>query len=354
MTTISGTIYDVNGDLAVGRVVRAYRRDTGAFLGEAVTGDGEAIVAATTGALLRLDAKQYSSGQTWPNQVSSPADSSAQTDYDYFLGSTSSSSSDDPTINDTGTDAAYWSFDGGDYFTHTLAAGSMPEFLRKMHHAGKAFTIELWMQWGGSSAGGICPFFDSGTSDQGGSDMSRGVMFCDLGNSIQTAGRLRFRIKQDSSAGDALAVQSDAAIPSGSVQMVAVSYAAGASSFLYRNGDYEKVGGADTFTATLSSPGSSDASNQARIGTRGDGVQRVPNGTRLYIARVYNRALSKAELDANWIATKMRFGYSDESSVPEGKYTIDCGTYTGEAQRIVLDDSGDPLLNDLIHRVIPG
>ena len=40
MPTISGTVYDDTGDPAAGRIVRAYRRDTGALLGAAVTSDG--------------------------------------------------------------------------------------------------------------------------------------------------------------------------------------------------------------------------------------------------------------------------------------------------------------------------
>jgi hypothetical protein len=42
MPTISGTIYDDTGAPAVGRIVRAYRRDTGALLADTVTSDGSA------------------------------------------------------------------------------------------------------------------------------------------------------------------------------------------------------------------------------------------------------------------------------------------------------------------------
>lgn len=40
MPTVSGTVYDITGATAAGRVVRAYRRDTGALLGTAVSSDG--------------------------------------------------------------------------------------------------------------------------------------------------------------------------------------------------------------------------------------------------------------------------------------------------------------------------
>ena len=41
-------------------------------------------------------------------------------------------------------------------------------------------------------------------------------------------------------------------------------------------------------------------------------------------------------------------------SLPEGEYLIDCGGYTGEVQRIVLDDAAGTLYNDIIDRVFPG
>ena len=43
MPTISGTVYDHTGAAAAGRIVRVYRRDTGAFLGSATSSDGNAI-----------------------------------------------------------------------------------------------------------------------------------------------------------------------------------------------------------------------------------------------------------------------------------------------------------------------
>jgi hypothetical protein len=41
MPTISGTVYDYDGEPAQGRIVRAYRRDTGGFLAEVYTSSGE-------------------------------------------------------------------------------------------------------------------------------------------------------------------------------------------------------------------------------------------------------------------------------------------------------------------------
>jgi hypothetical protein len=68
-----------------------------------------------------LDATQTASyggtGQTWKNLVTAPADGSPRSQYDFYRGTTSSAYTDDPTFNGTaGAAAAYWSFDGGDWF----------------------------------------------------------------------------------------------------------------------------------------------------------------------------------------------------------------------------------------------
>lgn len=275
---------------------------------QSISSGGGSDPSVVSGRVAVLDAKLYTSGQIWTNSQTGPADGSLITAYDYNLGASNAASSDDPTITDPGTDLAYWAFDGGDYFTHTLAAAAMPEFMRKLHHTGKQFSIELWMRWAGVPAGSIAPLFDSGTSDQGGADMSRGVIFCDLSDYAGTGGRLKLRVNRDAGGAQAINVVSDVGIPSGSIQMLGVSYVANGSSFFYNNGNYMKVAGADTFTATLNTPGSLDAANRARIGARGDGADKVPSGTRLYLVRVYNRALTKAEFDQNWTATKLRFG----------------------------------------------
>lgn len=262
----------------------------------------------TAPVVLSLDAKNYASGQTWNNSVSKPADGSSQTAYDYFLGSDGSVGTNDPTITAAGTDGAYWLFDGGDFFTHSLPVASVPDFLRQMHHTGKQFTLVAWFQYAGA-AGVIAPIFDSGSSDQGGSDMSRGVLFGELSDGHGgPIGTLKFRVKQDNAAGTAFNVASDATMPTGQVSMIGISYNANNTSFLYLNGNYAKVGGADTFTATLTSPGTLNTANQPRFCTRGDGTTGAPNGTRLHIFHAYNRNLTKAELDAIWNSTKGRFG----------------------------------------------
>lgn len=72
------------------------------------------------------------SGQTLANVIAFPADSSAQTDYDFFRGLTGDASTDDPTfVGSAGDPAAHFLFDGGDIFK--LVAGSNPSLFKDMH-----------------------------------------------------------------------------------------------------------------------------------------------------------------------------------------------------------------------------
>lgn len=73
----------------------------------------------------------YTSSQTWANIETTPADSAAQSAYDVYLGTTSSSQTNDPTFTNTAdTYPAYFNFDGGDVLT---LAGSNTAFLDALH-----------------------------------------------------------------------------------------------------------------------------------------------------------------------------------------------------------------------------
>lgn len=340
------------------------------------------LVPVLPGPVIELDATTYTSGQTWANTITAPADGSAQSAYDYMLGSSTSVEGLDPTfVSDTG-DADHFSFDGDDYLTLQNTATN---FLKAMHKAGQKFTIEVWMQWSGTTGGNVNPIFDSGTSDQGGSDMSRGVIYTDLGTLSGTAGKNAVRIKSSSGGGNAFTKAADNAIPTGSVQMIALSYdgSGATNSFFYRNGNYDPAGGANTW-AVSGSFSADDATNKSRIGARGDGSFRVPAGTKIYFLRVYNKNLSKAELDARWSALKGRYGYTTYRaagtvrvlSVPvvrtvrvhnrttgavlgetvsdaAGNFSCEIGTYGGKVYAVALDDEAGETYNDLIITGMP-
>lgn len=279
------------------------------FIDDASGGGGDDYV--TDGLLCYLDAANASSypgsGEIWANLVAEPADGEAQTAYDYALGQGSGGVTDNPTfVGTAGVNGAHFYFEMGGYMT---LAGALTPFLRDMHKGGTTFTVEAWIQLNGAGGqSGIVPIFDSGSSDQGGSDMSRGVLFADQG-SVGGSGRNNIRVKRDSSAASALNVAADNVIPDGSIRAIAASVDGTGvdGSFLWQQGAYDQVSGADTFDGTLSSPGSSDAVNSSRIGARGDGASSKFEG-RIYLLRIYNRNLSKSELDQNWNNDRGRFG----------------------------------------------
>ncbi len=79
-----------------------------------------------------ISASYPGTGQTWSNLVPAPADGSAKTAYDYFLGASGTPTTDDPTFNGTaGVPSAYWSFDGADYFK--IKSGTNTTFLNSLH-----------------------------------------------------------------------------------------------------------------------------------------------------------------------------------------------------------------------------
>lgn len=70
------------------------------------------------------------SGQAWANLVPTPADGSARSAYDFYLGSSGSVGATDPTFTGTpGSSAAYFALDGGDIFR----IPAMTAFFNRLH-----------------------------------------------------------------------------------------------------------------------------------------------------------------------------------------------------------------------------
>ena len=95
-----------------------------------------------------LSSSYGGSGQTWANVIAAPADSSAQTDYDFFLGLTGDASTDDPAfIGTAGDPAAHFLLDGGDNFK--LIAGSNHSLVKDMHKTtgGPDFWLAIAFQY---------------------------------------------------------------------------------------------------------------------------------------------------------------------------------------------------------------
>lgn len=254
-----------------------------------------------------LTATVYGGDQIWYNQWAFPSDGSSSQTYNWNLGVGSSADGRDPTYVPNGSNSYFVqpvtpNNNAGGIFTLGSNVSSIPNFIRQMHFAAKSWTIEVWMQWSGTLSSNVAPLFDSGTSDQGGSDMSRGVIFGDLGNLVNPSQKLRLRVKQSAGGADALNKSTDANIPINQVNMLAVSYNANGSSFFYMNGGYAPSGGQNTWTATLDNPSNALSLGLPRLLTRGDTYFAAPLGTRIYLLRVYDTNLTKQELDSNWVS----------------------------------------------------
>lgn len=88
---------------------------------------------------------------------------------------------------------------------------------------------------------------------------------------------------------------------------VSVSEAVG-SGFFYLDGNYNQVGGSDTFNATYSGPSSSGAFNRLGIASNGGGQANVDVGWRQSCFALWNRPLTKANFDSIWNLMRSRFG----------------------------------------------
>jgi hypothetical protein len=109
-----------------------------------ISGQGLELVVSSTCCDLdaTLSGSYGGSGQTWTNLTTTPADGTDQTEWDAFLGADISVSTDDPTFTGSaGDSAAYFSFDGGDYFQFKAPPALVQE---KIHKTAFADT-ELWI-----------------------------------------------------------------------------------------------------------------------------------------------------------------------------------------------------------------
>ncbi|ALG75045.1 hypothetical protein VY88_26270 [Azospirillum thiophilum] len=261
------------------------------------TAAGGAIT--TTGLLCRIDAGDaacYSTGQTLANLVASPADGLSSSVYAWARGASTSAGSDDPTFNGSsgGMSASeYFGVDGGDFLS--LDAASNTTFLDSVHKGAAIGTIAAW----------VYLVADGAVFGTGDSNAKPGFYF----RVHPTAPYINFTVYNGS--GVCGTYQGSSAPAANSWAFVAMSFAEGVSngSFFAYNGIYSQVGSSNTFTLSYTSPSTSAAGRKAAWLDYGaaSGYAAVA-GTRIAQAFVWNRALTKAELDATFNATRARYG----------------------------------------------
>ena len=244
----------------------------------------------TTGLKLALDAGDADS---YPGTDDQFWHDLSGNDADFFLGSSATAASDDPTFAGTSgglSSSEYFSFDGGDFFRYATT----PEtWMQNLHKDNAKFTAVCFFYHAYPSR------FFGGTA----SGVQRGLQYYTNASAKQelvvTRGATPY----------ALLVNGDSAIGADQWHMVALTIdeaSGSANSFFYLDGDYD-----GTFNGAYSSPTSGDMSQPFEIGAVGGGTAPSGNGSRIAAIGFWEGAtLSKANCDAIWDRMKGRFGLS--------------------------------------------
>lgn len=221
------------------------------------------------------------SGATWSNLVASPADGSAQTAYDFYTGDGATSSTY-PTFNGTAGDpAAYWLFDGGDYFRKK--DGVITDFLAHMHNYGLA-GAGFWVAWAGNIPTPVSLSSVFSTSDAS----SEGCLL----QILTTSGNGRIRRRHN---GGGSSMDSTVSV-TGSNKLVIVSFNNETGAFRYWiNSTTVTSSGSNTTASSAASTG------VPVIGAETDFGGALPNAARLYSFAMGNEYLDNTKA-ANIVA----------------------------------------------------
>lgn len=252
------------------------------------------------------------SGPTIFNTIRAPADGETSAAYDFTLGAEGVLANQIPRYEGGPGDCGgyfYGNINPPNSFLLQLA-GAQTAFLQSMCRPGAQFTIEAWLMTHGPRPGfGTVPLFDSGTSNQGGSRLGKGVGYMELGWDFHAASEHCIAVNWAIEGGTIpLFKVADAQVSADQVHMVACSIDAtgGQPSFLYKDGGYDPVGGQNTWSGVYATDAGASL-NKATINARADTIYASPR-TRLYLLRCYDRALSKSELDNHWGRLRGRWG----------------------------------------------
>lgn len=264
----------------------------GAMLGQAALIDILTDLGLTDSLELCLDAgdsDSYSSGQSW-------LDTSGN-GYDFFRGADGSAGADDPTFNGSAgglSSAEYWGFDGGDFFTLDQ---SNPTWVNNLHKDGATCTFLAWIYLVSADDGDSEDVvFTWGASPFTGFNVS--IDPTDATYPFIPYVRVR-------NAGTQVYITSPAPLVANpdAWNFIAISVNEVANAALWQvNGDV------NSDTATYSSPAAGDASDTMRLGTYQAGSDFFSNGVRLGALGGFSAALSAAQMNAVFQATRGRFG----------------------------------------------
>ena len=309
MPTISGTVYDDAGATAAGRIVRAYRRDTGALLGSTVTSDGLPIAGdthyANVSLLLHCDGADnstvFADSSAAPKTVTAYGNAKISTAQSKFGGA-----------------SAYFVGGGGRLSTTDGAA---------FDFGGGNFTIEFWLR----------PTAVSSWAAYVGKRDS-GAFYSPF--VIQRSGSASVIKFMAAFVAGTWGVSIEAPHPATN-EWSHVAFVRDGSVFkAFLNG--VQAGSANAGTSALLKN-----SSPLNIGAEGDNASG-------FVGFIDDLRITKgvARYTANFTPhTAPHYDAAEFPAAPAGSYGITTA-YTGEVQRIVLDDDAGDLYNDLIDRVI--
>lgn len=225
------------------------------------------------------DPASYTSGQKWLDLSGNGQD--------FFLGADGTASSADPTFV-AGGRRSYFSFDGGDYFTYDTTNET---WMDSLHKDNAAFTVAQWIFRVPGQAAGLWGDNAVGTLTNHGVDFRLAASnICQL-------------IVANGSGVTARTISSTATAASAQWYFIAMSVDEAGNAYTFQLNSTQEAG-----AASYSSPSSSAASQAFNIGARGAAGTPLSSGHRMASSAIWTRALTAAELNLFFNATRGAFG----------------------------------------------
>lgn len=227
------------------------------------------------------DSASFPSGSQWRD--------TSGNGYDFDFGPAGGTEPAFNGVAGTLSSAEYMSFDGGDQFTYE---SSNPAWVNTLHQNNALWTFAAWIR--PATISGVQRFTGTGQGAMAGTGVEVGC---------NGSGALMISVRAGGS--NALNATTGGTLATGAWQFVAWSLnepAGGTGLNIALNGTITNA------SATYSSPSASNAGQVLQIGAAGNSALRVESGFRMAQAAWWTRALSTAELNLLFQATRGRFG----------------------------------------------
>lgn len=237
------------------------------------------------------DANSYSgSGQQW-NDLSGGG-------YFFYRGTNNTVQSTDPTFNGTpGTYSnQYWSTDGTQLFTYHTTNET---FMQNWAKAGANFGFYgfVYPTTNPASLANIICTYDNAGSVTG------------IGWDVISTGKPRFRAQNNAANGLTKLADNAWTLNTWHFIGVSINEASGAGGgFLYKDGNYDQVGSANTFNAAYTSPTTGASESTNTLMSDGGQTFLFDSGWRMGPMAVTTTAPTKAQMDAVFAQMRSRYG----------------------------------------------